>query len=92
MRIPDSVFTAALLLFAVAVIGVVFAYPRSKYTSPGTMVQLASSHVPTEQDLYYERFVYPKLVRKEITDMTGGDPGPLAPERLSWLEENNLSF
>jgi hypothetical protein len=92
MRIPDSVFTAVLFLIGVSVVGVVFAYPRSTYTSPGTMVQLATSHVPTERDIYYQRFIYPKLVRKEIAQMTGGDPGPLAPVRLSWLEENNMSF
>jgi hypothetical protein len=51
------------------------------FTSPGTMVQLASSHVPTEEDLYYQRFLYPEIVRKEITRMTGGDPGPKYPMR-----------
>ena len=51
------------------------------FTSPGTMVQLATSHVPTEEDLYYQRFLYPEIVRKEITRMTGGDPGPKYPMR-----------
>jgi hypothetical protein len=51
------------------------------FTSPGTMVQLASSHVPTEEDLYYQRFLYPEIVRKEITRMTGEDPGPKYPGR-----------
>jgi hypothetical protein len=46
-------------------------------TSPGTLVQLASSHVPTQEDLDYYTKVYPKVVRKEITDMTGGDPGEI---------------
>jgi hypothetical protein len=46
-------------------------------TSPGTLVQLASSHVPTKEDLDYYTKVYPKVVRKEITDMTGGDPGEI---------------
>jgi hypothetical protein len=45
------------------------------------MVQLASSHVPTEEDLYYQRFLYPEIVRTEITRMTGGDPGPKYPMR-----------
>jgi hypothetical protein len=48
-------------------------------TSPGTMVQLATSHVPTEEDVYYYRRVYPKLVRREITELTGSDPGVLRP-------------
>ena len=48
-------------------------------TSPGTMVQLQTSHVPTEQDVDYFNFVLPKIVRKDITDMTGDDPGELRP-------------
>ena len=47
-------------------------------TSPGTLVQLESSHVPTKEDLYYYTKVYPKVVRQEITDMTGSDPGDVA--------------
>lgn len=42
-------------------------------TSPGTMVQLATSHVPTQDDIYYYKYVYPKLVRKEIYNMTEAD-------------------
>lgn len=42
-------------------------------TSPGTMVQLQTSHVPTEDDEYYYRYIYPKLVRKEIYEMTEQD-------------------
>lgn len=42
-------------------------------TSPGTMVQLQTSHVPTEEDAYYYKYVYPKLVRKEIYEMTESD-------------------
>ena len=42
-------------------------------TSPGTMVQLQTSHVPTEEDSYYYKHVYPKLVRKEIYEMTESD-------------------
>lgn len=57
-------------------------YMRSEgFTSPGTMVQLATSHVTTEEDLFNERFLYPEIVRKEITRMTGEDPGPKYPFR-----------
>jgi hypothetical protein len=56
---------------------------KEPFTSPGTMVQLATSHVPTEEDLYYYTNIYPKQVRREITDMTGGDPGSLRPSLLS---------
>lgn len=46
-------------------------------TSPGTMVQLQTSHVPTQEDVDYFNFVLPKIVRKEITSMTGEDPGEI---------------
>jgi len=42
-------------------------------TSPGTMVQLQTSHVQTEEDEYYWKNVYPKIVRKEIYNMTESD-------------------
>ena len=41
--------------------------------SPGTMVQLQTSHVPTEEDAYYQRYIYPRLVKKEIYNMTESD-------------------
>jgi hypothetical protein len=47
--------------------------PEGFGTSPGTMVQLSTSHVPTEEDAYYYKYVYPKLVRKEIYNMTESD-------------------
>lgn len=47
------------------------------FGSPGTYVQLATSHVPTEKDAYYYSQVYPREVRSEIANMTGEDPGPL---------------
>ena len=46
-------------------------------TSPGTMVQLATSHVPTMEDLSFYRNVYPKMVRRDLIGLTGSDPGPL---------------
>jgi len=42
-------------------------------TSPGTMVQLQTSHVPTEEDEYYWKNIYPKIVRKEIYNLTESD-------------------
>jgi hypothetical protein len=50
---------------------------KDGFTSPGTMVQLATSHVPTAEDYYYYKNIYPKVVRHDIRDMTGDDPGPL---------------
>ena len=55
---------------------------KEGFTSPGTMVQLASTHVDTEEDYLYYRFMYPKIVRKEIANMTGGDHGPVFPMRF----------
>ncbi len=46
-------------------------------TSPGTMVQLRTSHVPTAEDARFYAEDFPRLVRRDITRMTGGDPGPL---------------
>ena len=51
-------------------------------TSPGTMDQLQTSHVPTQEDVNYFNFVLPKVVRKDITDMTGGDPGVISPSTI----------
>ena len=48
-------------------------------TSPGTIVQLQTSHVPTQADVDYFNFVLPKRIRKDITNMTGEDPGDLRP-------------
>ena len=50
---------------------------KDGFTSPGTMVQLATSHVPNAEDYYYYKNIYPKVVRHDITDMTGSDPGPI---------------
>jgi hypothetical protein len=41
--------------------------------SPGTPVQLSSTHVPTKEDEYYWKNVYPKIVRREIYEMTESD-------------------
>lgn len=69
--------TNVLIGFLVIVaIGFLF-LKRDGFTSPGTMVQLATSHVPTAQDYYYYKNIYPKVVRRDITDMTGSDPGPI---------------
>lgn len=40
-------------------------------TSPGTLVQLATSHVPTQEDEDYIRYVYPKIVNRDLFEMTG---------------------
>jgi hypothetical protein len=41
--------------------------------SPGTMVQLQTSHVPTAEDAYYQRYIYPKILKRDLYDMTESD-------------------
>ncbi len=70
--------TSRILLIILAVVVIAFVAIRKEgFTSPGTMVQLATSHVPTAEDYNYYKNIYPKIVRRDITDMTGGDPGPI---------------
>ena len=67
-------------VFAVAAFVVMRVNRREPFgTSPGTMVQLATSHVPTEEDVDFYENVYPRMVRKEVAGLTGEDPGPLRP-------------
>jgi hypothetical protein len=61
----------------VLLLALFFLVRKDGFTSPGTMVQLATSHVPTAEDYYYYKNIYPKVVRHDITDMTGSDPGPI---------------
>lgn len=66
----------SLVLLSIIVIIILIVFKRVDgfaATSPGTMVQLRTSHVPTEEDSYYWKNVYPKLVRKEIYNMTESD-------------------
>lgn len=65
-----------IVLLVLCILGL--SYEGFGATSPGTMVQLSSSHVPTQEDLEYYTKVYPKVVRREITNLTGGDPGDVA--------------
>lgn len=41
--------------------------------SPGTPVQLNTSHVPTDEDEYYWKNVYPKQQKKEIYNLTASN-------------------
>jgi hypothetical protein len=77
-----------LLAFLLAVFAIVLLAKSSKMegfgTSPGTMVQLQTSHVPTEEDYNFYTNEYPKMVRREVADLTGGDPGELRPWIFPW--------
>ena len=64
----------ALVVLASAILLGIFGIIEG-FGSPGTYTQLATSHVPTERDAYYYNVVYPKQLRKDLTDMTGEDPG-----------------
>jgi hypothetical protein len=62
------------LLFSLTVLVlIVFKRNDGFGMSPGTPVQLSSTHVPTEEDAYYWKNVYPKIVRKEIYNLTESD-------------------
>lgn len=74
MKIP---FFVTVLVFVISV--AIYSMRKEGFgsTSPGTMMQLSSSHVPTEEDADFYKNVYPKMVRRDIMDMTGGDPGEI---------------
>ena len=71
-----TVLGLAVVVLATAILLGIFGIIEG-FGSPGTYVQLDTSHVPNERDAYYYNTVYPKLLRKEITDMTGEDPGDI---------------
>ena len=74
------------VVFLVVLLGAYLFLKKEGFTSPGTMVQLASSHVPTREDEDYLRYVYPREVRHDLIDLTGSDPGPIAvPMPQLWL-------
>jgi hypothetical protein len=61
----------AALVFLIVILAGYWFLCKETFTSPGTMVQLASSHVPTQEDVDYYRNIYPKMVRHDLIDMTG---------------------
>jgi len=69
----QSIFLYFLLLLFVFLFILYKKYEGFGATSPGTLVQLQTSHVPTEEDEYYYKYVYPRLVEKEIRNMTESD-------------------
>jgi len=77
MRLSKNVIGLVVLCAAI-IVGMMLPL-REYFTSPGTMIQLASTHVPTADDIYYDTHVYPRVVRREIAEMTGEDPGPIRP-------------
>lgn len=61
-------------LLAVTILGLaILVLPRTEGfgTSPGTLVQLSTSHVPTQEDEDYLRYVYPRIVNRDLFEMTG---------------------
>jgi hypothetical protein len=58
---------AAVLLF---VLLVVRKQPTESFDNTGALIQLASSHVPTEEDVA-EMQAYQRQVRSDLVDMTG---------------------
>ena len=76
MRLTYTGF-AIFVLAAAIILGTLGFIREGFFGSPGTYVQLATSHVPTERDAYYYSVVYPEEVRKGLKEMTGSDPGPI---------------
>jgi len=68
-------FLSIVVLFAFLVRDRVYGLSLTKKeffgTSPGTLVQLASSHVPTEEDEEYALKGYAQQVNHDLIDMTG---------------------
>jgi hypothetical protein len=60
--------------------------------SPGTLDQLKSTHVTTPEDIQFYTYTYPKIVRRDITDMTEGDPGDLRPWTFPQYTPNMTFF
>lgn len=69
MKDATCVFLLALTILVLALI----VLPRTEGfgTSPGTLVQLTTSHVPTQEDEDYLRYVYPRIVNRDLFEMTG---------------------
>lgn len=77
------------IMIALALLLLALSYVRTARVerfgmSPGTMDNLKSTHVPTEEDVNFYNNIYPKIVRRDITDMTEEDPGELRPWVFPW--------
>ena len=59
---------ASLLALVVAAQGVIEGFAA---TSPGTMLQLKTSHVRTKEDEEYEQNVLPYIINQDLIHMTG---------------------
>ena len=63
---------SAILLFAFLVRDRVYGRRKEFFgMAPGVMDQLASTHVPTEEDEYYALKGYTQQVNHDLIDMTG---------------------
>jgi len=60
--------------------------------SPGTLDQLKSTHVTTAADIEFYNHTYPKIVRRDIQDMTEEDPGDLRPWTFPQYTPNMTFF
>ena len=75
--LPIAVFIAIIIAYN-------FYIKEGFGTSPGTMVQLQTSHVPTAEDVFFYNSLYPKIVRRDIIGLTGDDPGDIYPWIFPW--------
>ena len=87
MRARKIILIASFIMLAVVLLhGSCRDYQKEAFgTSPGTMTQLQTSHVPTEEDVAFYSNDYPRMVRREVTALTGGDPGEMRPWVFPWF-------
>jgi hypothetical protein len=83
----------ALLLLGIIFFIVLVQRQREAFgMSPGTLDQLKSTHVTTPADIEFYNNTYPKIVRRDITDMTEEDPGDLRPWTFPQYTPNMTFF
>jgi len=69
-NLATVLLVCAALLFGCIVYDQVTRRPEAFGMSPGTLVQLSSSHVPTEEDVDEQRDLN-RQIRHDLIDMTG---------------------
>jgi hypothetical protein len=82
-------------LFALGIVLFVLLVQREREAfgmSPGTLDQLKSTHVTTPEDIEFYTKTYPKIVRRDIQDMTEEDPGELRPWTFPQYTPNMTFF
>ena len=72
---PATMVIVSFLFLSLASVFLAFLVPLKESfgaTQPGTLVQLASTHVPTQEDAEVAKREW-EQIRKDLRDMTGSD-------------------